>query len=295
MVKKVCIVLSLFLLLLSCSYVDERGQQIEKIVREWEGKTIIFPSNLKFISQGQEIPSLLDGNWDYAIVSYTDSTGCTSCKLQLDRWKDLIDRSDSIFGRNIIFLFVIHPLEREDLLRMLREYKFDYPICIDEDNLFDRQNDLPDDDLFRTFLLNKKRKVVAIGNPVYNPKIRDLYGDVIQNRKQSKIQSGKEELFTKVSISSFSLSLGGFPWQEPQSATLILTNTGTRPLVVQDVVTSCGCLTVDYPREPVRPGGEAALRLTYKADNLGYFRKTVTVYANAEEAPLRVQVSGNAE
>ena len=70
---------------------------------------------------------------------------------------------------------------------------------------------------------------------------------------------------------------------------------GTRPLVVQDVVTSCGCLTVDYPREPVRPGGEAALRLTYKADNPGYFRKTVTVYANAEEAPLRVQVSGNAE
>ena len=88
--------------------------------------------------------------------------------------------------------------------------------------------------------------------------------------------------------------MGDFAWQKKQQDTFKLKNTGEKPLVIQDVITSCGCLTVDYPQEPVQPGKEAVLRMTYKADNPGHFNKVVTVYCNAENSPIKLRVSGNA-
>lgn len=147
---------------------------------------------------------------------------------------------------------------------------------------------------FQTFLLDKDNKVLAIGNPVLNPAVKELYLKIIQG-KPLQDDSKDKQVMTTVSLEATALSMGDFAWQEEQQGTFRLKNTGEKPLVIQDVITSCGCLTVDYSQEPVLPGKEAVIGVTYKADSPGYFNKVVTVYCNVEDSPIRLRVNGNAQ
>ena len=45
---------------------------------------------------------------------------------------------------------------------------------------------------FQTFLLDRNNRVIAIGNPIYNPKVKELYlkiikGEKIERRDESKV------------------------------------------------------------------------------------------------------------
>ena len=71
-----------------------------------------------------------------------------------------------------------------------------------------------------------------------------------------------------------------------------LVNTGNKPLVVYDVTTSCGCTKAEYGKEPVRPGDTLDLKVIYNAEDKGLFRKSLRVYCNVEEAPLKLTVMG---
>ena len=146
---------------------------------------------------------------------------------------------------------------------------------------------------FQTFLLDKDNKVLAIGNPVLNPAVKELYLKIIQG-KPLQDDSKDKQVMTTVSLEATALSMGDFARQEERQGTFRLKNTGEKPLVIQDVVTSCGCLTVDYPQEPVQSGKETVIGVTYKADSPGYFNKVMTVYCNVEDSPIKLRVSGNA-
>ena len=143
-------------------------------------------------------------------------------------------------------------------------------------------------------LLDRNNRVIAIGNPIYNPKVKELYlkiikGEKIERRDESKV------IKTEVDASNISVSLGRFDWQEEQKATFILKNVGDKPLVIQDVATSCGCTTVAYSKEPALPGKEIALEVVYKAEHPEHFDKTITVYCNTENSPLVLKISGDAK
>ena len=147
---------------------------------------------------------------------------------------------------------------------------------------------------FQTFLLDRNNRVIAIGNPIYNPKVKELYlkiikGEKIERRDESKV------IKTEVDASNISVSLGRFDRQEEQKATFILKNVGDKPLVIQDVATSCGCTTVAYSKEPALPGKEIDLEVVYKAEHPEHFDKTIMVYCNAENSPLVLKISGDAK
>ena len=58
---------------------------------------------------------------------------------------------------------------KERVVSLLRRVHFSYPVCIDEKDSFNLLNKFPKDNRFQTFLLDKNKKVVAIGNPINNP------------------------------------------------------------------------------------------------------------------------------
>ncbi|MEZ0483711.1 DUF1573 domain-containing protein [Fibrella aquatica] len=60
-------------------------------------------------------------------------------------------------------------------------------------------------------------------------------------------------------------------------------NKGELPLVINNITASCGCTTPDWPRDPVAPGEESAVRVRFNSrGKQGEQRKTVTVYANTQ-------------
>lgn len=60
-----------------------------------------------------------------------------------------------------------------------------------------------------------------------------------------------------------------------------LKNTGTKNLVVANAFGSCGCTVPEYPKEPVKPGDEAAIKVTFNsAGKTNEQTKTVTLNCN---------------
>lgn len=275
-------------MLASCQ--ESREEAMLRLVNEWNGKEIKFPARSVFTIQGKDTVDWEFGNADYKVVTYIDSVGCTSCKLQLPRWKKMVAEVDSLTNGRVPFLFYFHPKDRKELRYLTRRDDFTYPVCFDERDELNRLNQFPTDMTFQTFLLDKDNKVVAMGNPVLNPKVKELYLDLITGGRSSN-SSGH---ITQVSVDQTELDFGNFPKEEKQERSFVLTNTGKGLLVIQDIVTSCGCTKVEYSKEPIRPGTTLELKVIYEAEKAEHFNKTVTVYCNTKDSPLRLTVKGSA-
>ena len=209
----------------------------------------------------------------------------------MNRWKDLVTEVDSLTDGAVPFLFYFQTKDLKELRYLTRREGFTYPVCFDEKDELDALNRFPDEMMFQTFLLDKENKVVAIGNPVHNPKVKELYLKVMTGK------GGQEatEVLTEVSVDQKVLDFGSFPKEEKREGRFVLTNTGKNLLVVHDIVTSCGCTQVEYKKSPVRPGETLELKVSYEAEESGFFNKTLTVYCSAENSPLRLMVRGSAK
>ena len=136
--------------------------------------------------------------------------------------------------------------------------------------------------------------MVAIGNPIFNPKIKELYLNIIHD-EEVVTRKGNEASKTELFIDKNFVDLGSFDWHKEQHAKFILTNTGKDLLMIYDVTTSCGCTEVAYSKEPTRPGTSVSLNVTYRAEHPERFDKSITVYCNATSSPLQLRVKGEAE
>lgn len=80
----------------------------------------------------------------------------------------------------------------------------------------------------------------------------------------------------------------------PASVKFEFTNIGSMPLIISNVVASCGCTTPNWPKEPVVPGAKGTITVAYNpANRPGKFDKTITVTANTEPASTVLRIRGD--
>ena len=276
-------------LLVSCS--ESREEAVYRLVKEWTGKEIKFPEHSVFTVQGKDTVDFTYQEADYKVLAYVDSIGCTSCKLQLDRWKKVINEMTEETGKDIPFLFFFHPKDMKELRYLTRRDSFTYPVCFDEKDELNALNRFPSDMTFQTFLLDKDNKVVSVGNPVHNPKVKELYLKHIMGNRDDSMETPK----TSVELPDTEKDFGNISLNEKREHVFKLLNTGNKPLVVYDVTTSCGCTKAEYGKEPVRPGETLELKVIYNAEDKGRFRKSLRVYCNVEKSPLKLAIVGMVE
>jgi hypothetical protein len=70
----------------------------------------------------------------------------------------------------------------------------------------------------------------------------------------------------------------------PPTATFVVTNIGTEPLIIEQANPTCGCTVSDYTKAPIAPGKTGYIKATYNAAVLGGIHKTLTVkFAGVDE------------
>ena len=69
-------------------------------------------------------------------------------------------------------------------------------------------------------------------------------------------------------------------------------NTGSDALIVTNVKSSCGCTVPSYPKEPVKEKGKEKIHVKYDTKRVGTFNKTITVYSNAKNSPIKLHIKG---
>lgn len=73
----------------------------------------------------------------------------------------------------------------------------------------------------------------------------------------------------------------------------IITNIGDAPLELTRVTASCGCTTPAWTKTPIEPGKTGFVKATYRVrGSATSFSKTISIYSNAQEAPIVVTIKG---
>jgi len=70
-------------------------------------------------------------------------------------------------------------------------------------------------------------------------------------------------------------------------------NSGQGELLITQAKGSCGCTQPEYPKDPIAPGGEGVIKVTFNSTGIsGQVAKTVTVLANTIPNTKVLTISG---
>lgn len=99
--------------------------------------------------------------------------------------------------------------------------------------------------------------------------------------------TGAEIEFEKKAVDFGTLKVG-----DVKVVTITYKNIGKKPLILDDVISSCDCTEVDWSKAPVMPGKTGTIKATYTAKNVGLISKRITVLSNANTDRVILQLKG---
>ena len=288
MITRLLFYIGIVILFQSCQ--ESREKHINRLVKEWQKKEIVFPKNPIFTVLMDDTVDFKIKESNRKIVIYVDSSGCVSCKLRLKEWKEFIAYVDSVSGRQIPFLFFFQSKDNKELRYILRRDNFRLPVCVDSQDEFGKLNRFPSEQMFQTFLLDKDNRVKVIGNPIHNLSVKELFLKKIEGVKKSETLA-----LTQIVSDQEEYDLGIVVENETKRQKVLLKNTGNVPFVIKGVTTSCDCTTAEYDWKEITPNEQKEMVVSYKREEPGDFWRTVTVYGNISGQALPLSFVGRVE
>jgi hypothetical protein len=67
------------------------------------------------------------------------------------------------------------------------------------------------------------------------------------------------------------------------------TNVGDAPLIISEYKVACSCTQVDFPKEPIAPGGTGTIQLKFNSEGkYGLQVRKIELYSNTSEKPYEL-------
>jgi len=174
-IKKHIAFLLIFAQIITHSCLSEHNET-KNILKNFIGKQSKIPVTVVPQNFGYNQSSNDYLNSNLKLIVYLDSSSCTECRIRgLLNWHHFID---SIKNEKLKMVFVFNSDNIVYIKKILAIYEFKLPYFIDFENEFKKNNFLPEDPFYHTFLVNHDSVLIA-GNPLFNPKLKELYIDQI--------------------------------------------------------------------------------------------------------------------
>ena len=163
------------ILLLSCAE-HQRKKQIKQLF----STEIILPGTTSLFNK-----SLDSINLDIPVkmVVYFDAETCASCALsRIWEWDEVSHITQASNGQyQTLFIFTPKQNDLQTVKRVFQGMHMENKLVyVDGRQEFITNNPtIPEDAMFHTFLLDRKNRIVLVGNPVRNEKLWDLYKSTI--------------------------------------------------------------------------------------------------------------------
>ena len=262
------ICLLLILLVCGCSFENN----VRDKYNQWIGREVIIPS---------DAPSGLK------IMLFVGKGDCYRCQLQLHSWRNFISEIRNRAKQNISLVMCIQTTDTATIYKIAAEEQYDIPLYFDQNGDIDKRNNFDLDYNFRCFLLDENNRVVLIGNPVQNPKIKDLYIRTICERLNINYSPKRENNLRK--------NLGVFSQNETKTVQFEIKNPAKKVLLIDSVFTSCECTKTKINKTEILQNESAVLTVIYKPDGIGDFIREIYVKIHNEEKPKIFEIEGKIE
>lgn len=160
-------------------YEQRRNREVVATLQTWMGKEITWPSSPRFITADTTVWAGKNG---YTILHCIDSAGCTACKLHLDMWVHFMTELNAASTRPAALAFITHTQD-ERKVRTTFAHHPEFTVINTWNDTTGNLKDLPCCAPINTFLLDSDNKIVTIGNPLVNDKVKSNYYKSILNSR----------------------------------------------------------------------------------------------------------------
>lgn len=172
---------SIILVGLVLSFASCSSYSIRKELESFLTQEVRFPSTLINCSDQYIGKSSLSDSIPKLVI-YVDSTQCSSCRIgHLSEYISL--QEESIQTGQFMLMIILSPpiADYGHIKHLLESYKYPLMIYLDKMHSFRQENDfIPDDTRFHSFLINRDRHPVLVGDPVRSEKLRRLFEESLQ-------------------------------------------------------------------------------------------------------------------
>lgn len=121
-----------------------------------------------------------------------------------------------------------------------------------------------------------------------------LLSVAVMAQKPEEVKAPRSENGARITFEQAEYNFGDIHQGEKAEYVFAFENTGNEPLILSNVMTTCGCTATDWPRDPIAPGGAGQLKVVFNsAGKMGRQTKVVTIVSNAVNSQERVKMVGN--
>lgn len=226
-----------------------------------------------------------NGNIKFTILSYIDTLGCENCKLQLEGWKKYIEEVRNYKQSKVRFILYFNTHNIKHLKKLLARDNFNYPIYWDINDSLNKLNKLPHTFDFQTFLLDRHNKVIAIGNPITNTKIRKIYNKRIGIYKKNISKS-----LAIVNIKE--IEFGVLNKRKTYLKKFHIYNKSKNQLEIYHIAKSCNCFSVNIGKRVIPPYQSTIATVSYKANKDTEFFESINFETNSKIEIPAIELHG---
>lgn len=145
---------------------------------------VLIPKH-KMINCSDSVDMVIGEQDKIYIVNFIEEYGCSKCKISImsELYRNKIQNKETVL-LSIIQSEKTNIEEKQDIVKSVGLCGFVY---LDTCNAFLEANpQIPDNEMFHSFVINKEGKVLMVGNPFQNKKMEALFKKVIANEQKKQ-------------------------------------------------------------------------------------------------------------
>ncbi len=115
--------------------------------------------------------------------------------------------------------------------------------------------------------------------------------NVIVLKSQEKVQADSS-VFAQMEFVESEYNFGDLYQGEKAEHIFTFKNIGKSPLIINNVLTTCGCTAPKWPESPVLPGQNGEIIVAFDSSSkIGRQNKVITIRSNAKSGDYRLRIS----
>lgn len=146
-------------------------------LKELMSSTIVLPEKITCVYNGEVFPMPDSLQNRPKLIVYIDSTECTTCRIsRFGAYRFLFDRASQTGQISVCLLLANTSFGVIPLDRYLADRELDFPVFIDEENVFLKMNPLMAmDECFHSVFVDERGTPQIVGDPVVNDGVLSIY------------------------------------------------------------------------------------------------------------------------
>ena len=137
--------------------------------------------------------------------------------------------------------------------------------------------------------------VVSCGNKTDEPQDGEVRvsPDIVNNPETASGEITDKTGVPKFDFEEITFDLGTVQSGESVTHEFKFKNSGDKDLIISQAKGSCGCTQPEYPKDPIAPGDEGVIKVTFNSTGIsGQITKNITLIANTTPNTKVLTITG---